>query len=162
MTVVPTNEAGRLSELRRLGILDTEAEESFDSAATSAALICGASMAVVSFVDEHRQWFKARYGIELRETPRQYAFSRYTILTDEVMMVEDASRDPRFRDNPFVTSDPHIRFYVGAPLVSLQGHALGALCVFDPKPKRLNPFQIDRLKLLARDLTYLLELRVSR
>jgi hypothetical protein len=107
---LPTDEAARLDALRQYRVLDTPPEEAFDDLGHIAAQICGTPVALISLVDEHRQWFKARAGIDAQETPRDLAFCAHAILRDEVMVVPDATQDTRFADNPLVTGDTHIRF----------------------------------------------------
>ena len=116
--------------------------------------------ALVSLVDEERQWFKSRVGLDPSQTPRSMSFCSVAIQRPhEVMVVPDASADPRFRDNPLVTADPHIRFYAGAPLLMPDGHALGTLCVIDREPHEFSPKQCQILALLARQVVAQLELR---
>src|SRR4051794_3244171 len=110
------DEAERLAALRRLEILDTPPEEAFDRLGRLTAAMVGTPMAVISLVDESRQWFKARLGLEATETPREIAFCAHAILGDQPLVVEDATRDPRFADNPLVTGEPFIHFYAGAPI----------------------------------------------
>ncbi len=156
---VPKNEAARLEALRRYKLLDTPAEQAFDDFAQLAAQICQTPIASVTLVDEHRQWFKAQVGLESRETPREQALCGYTILTNEMMIVEDATLDTRFTTNPLVTAAPHIRFYAGAPLTDPEGHNLGSLCVIDRRPRTLQPEQKKALSTLARQLMTLFHLR---
>lgn len=156
---VPENESKRLDALRRYRILDTDAEAVFDDLATLASTICQVPIAIMSLVDEERQWFKASVGIGVTETPREHAFCAHTIQGQELMVVEDAAADGRFADNPLVTSEPHIRFYAGAPLVDRDGHALGALCVIDQKARQLTAEQRASLKTLAHAVMAHLELR---
>jgi two-component system cell cycle sensor histidine kinase/response regulator CckA len=154
------SERQRLSALRKYEVLDTPPEQAFDDLTMLAAHICGVPTAMVSLVDERRQWFKSRLGLELTETPRDVAFCAHSILTPgEVMQVPDAAADPRFADNPLVTQEPHFRFYAGAPLVTAEGHALGALCVMDRAPRQLTPEQVEALKALGRRVVAQLELR---
>ncbi|MBB1061473.1 sensor domain-containing diguanylate cyclase [Lysobacter spongiae] len=156
----PDNEAARLKALHRHQILDTGAESSFDDLVTIAAAICGMPMGAVSLVDAERQWFKARIGLDETETSRDVAFCAHAILDPhEVMIVRDARDDDRFRDNPVVTGSPGIRFYAGAPLVDVDGMALGSLCVMDHEPRDLAPYQRDALNALSRQVSALLELR---
>jgi GAF domain-containing protein len=128
---LPNNERERLAALRSYEVLDTACENAFDSLAKVAAQITGCPLAAVSLVDANRQWFKGRYGLKISETPRDHAFCAHAILSQEPLIVPDATRDPRFADSPLVTKDPGIQFYAGIPLVNQEGFALGALCVND-------------------------------
>jgi GAF domain-containing protein len=158
---LPPDESQRLAALRRYELLDSTSEPSYDEIVALAAQLCGAPIALVSLVDEHRQWFKAKVGIAAAETPRDAAFCAHTILGDEPMVVEDARADARFADNPLVTGDPGIRFYAGAPLRTADGHALGALCVIDRQPRTLTPLQRGALATLARQVVAHAELRLA-
>lgn len=155
----PPNEAERLEALRAFDILDTEPEPGFDDLALIASHICDAPIALVSLVDEGRQWFKAKVGLEPRETHRDLAFCAYAINQDEVMVVVDAEADLRFADNALVNGPPHIRFYAGAPLTTQDGYQLGTLCVIDQKPRTLDAAQREALRALSRQVVNLLELR---
>jgi PAS domain S-box-containing protein len=157
----PENEAVRLEALRRYAILDTLPEQEFDDLTRLAALICGTPIALVSFVDEERQWFKSKVGIKASETPRDISFCAHAILKPHLLLIPDASADERFRLNPLVTGEPKIRFYAGAPLVTQDGHALGTICVLDQVPRQLSQAQCDALKALARLAVAELELRRS-
>ncbi|MDO1560447.1 PAS domain-containing protein [Brevundimonas sp. 2R-24] len=154
-------ESARLASLRHYQVLDTEPEAALDDLTKLAARLCSAPRALVSLVDEDRQWFKARVGVEARETPREISFCRHAILSDETMVVPDAAKDPRFADNPLVTGDFGLRFYAGAPLVTPEGQRLGTLCVIDtqPRPTGLTPQQASDLELLARQVMDHLQLR---
>ena len=156
---MPENEASRLAELQRVQILDTEAEESYDDLAQIAAYICGTPIALINLIDAHRHWFKAKVGVEAPETLRKIAFCAHAICQPTVFSVPDASQDARFADNVLVTSDPHIRFYAGMPLVTASGHALGTLCVMDRVPRKLTPRQVDALRRLGQQAIKLIELR---
>jgi hypothetical protein len=147
---LPKSEAQRIAALERYKILDTAAEEPFDDFAKLASIICDAPIALMSLVDSTRQWFKARVGLGVAETPREHAFCAYTILGEDTMVVEDATRDDRFAENPLVTSAPRIRFYAGAPLIDHDGNALGSLCVIDQRPRQLTDTQKAALELIAR------------
>jgi GAF domain-containing protein len=156
---IPANETNRLEALKRYQILDTAPEPMFDDVALIASVLCQTPIALMSLVDSQRQWFKARVGLDLPQTAREHAFCAHTILGAEPMVVEDATADARFADNPLVTSAPHIRFYAGAPLIDREGNALGALCVLDRQPRRLTGQQMATLAALARSIIAHLELR---
>lgn len=152
------DEVQRLRALAGQEILDTAPEPAYDDIVTLAAAICGTPISLVSFVDSERQWFKARHGIEVSETPRDVSFCAHAILGEDVFEVEDATLDARFATNALVTSAPHIRFYAGAPLLSPDGHGLGTVCVIDTVPRKLTSEQREALAALGRQATTLLEL----
>ena len=159
---LPENETQRLVSLREYNVLDTGPELGFDDLTLLASNICQTPIALVSLIDENRQWFKSKVGLSLAETSRDVAFCAHAILRpDEVMEVSDARLDQRFVDNPLVTGEPQFRFYAGAPLVTPDGYALGALCVIDFQPRILNDFQKLALQALGRHVVTLLELRRS-
>ncbi|MBS0419339.1 MAG: EAL domain-containing protein [Proteobacteria bacterium] len=147
----PDNEQSRLASLHALDVLDSAPEDPFDALVRAAAYIAGTPISLLSLVDTHRQWFKANMGLPgITETSRDAAFCAHTILQDEVMEVEDASRDPRFADNPLVVGGPQIRFYAGAPIRLDDGACVGSLCVIDRAPHKLTTEQLDLLQRLAR------------
>ena len=156
------DEASRLAELRELHILDTLPEPMYDDIVQLASQICGTSIALVSFIDADRQWFKARVGLAAEQTHRDLAFCAHAIVSPEpVFIVEDALKDARFSGNEFVTGDPHIRFYAGAPIVMPDGQAMGTLCVIDTVSRTLDAGQVRALQALARQTSALLQLRQS-
>ena len=156
---IPENEAARLAELEQYNILDTGAEEAFDGLTRLAAQICDTPIALVSLIDAHRQWFKAKVGIDAPETPRDIAFCAHAIHQSDILIVSDTMHDPRFADNPLVTMDPNIRFYAGMPLITPTGHAMGTLCVIDRMPKQLTSDQMTALRILGQQVVSQLELR---
>ena len=156
---LPKNEVKRLKVLWQYDVLDTVPEEVFDDLTDLAAHICESPVAMISLVDENRQWFKAKVGTSTKETSRDISFCAHAILNDGLLVISDATKDPRFRDNPLVTGPQKIRFYAGAPLVSPDGHALGTLCVLDKKPRKLRSEQLEALRVLAHHVVSQLELR---
>ncbi|HEY1082094.1 MAG TPA: GAF domain-containing protein, partial [Prosthecobacter sp.] len=157
---LPEDEEHRLAVLREYEILDTPPEVAFDGLTQLAAHICQTPMALVSLIDQDRQWFKAQVGLSASETPRDMAFCAHAILRpDELMEVRDATQDDRFAGNPLVTGDPHIRYYAGAPLVAHDNQPLGTLCVIDRQPRKLTPAQLEALQTLSRHVVAQLELR---
>ena len=156
---IPQNEKKRLKVLWQYEVLDTVPEEVFDDLTELAARICEAPIALISLVDEKRQWFKAKVGTTLNETTRDISFCTYAITQPDLFIVPDATRDERFASSPLVTSDPKIRFYAGAPLITPDGHALGTLCVIDKVPRELRLEQKQALRILAHHVVSQLELR---
>lgn len=153
-------ERRRQSALDSLAIMDTQAEVAYDDIARLAQTLCDTPIALVSLIDRDRQWFKAHIGTELRSIPRKVSFCDHAIRNPgQVMQVPDATRDARFRDNPLVTGEPHVRFYAGAPIQTREGEVLGAVCVVDHVARELSERQLQGLQALARQVTLLLELR---
>ncbi|MFU2488079.1 EAL domain-containing protein [Thauera sp. WH-1] len=159
MPPVPLNEPARSERLHSLQILDTPADESFDAIARLAAELAQTPIGLVSLVDERRQWFKARAGLEATQTSRTASFCAHALLGDGLFEVEDACLDARFADNPLVRGEPGVRFYAGMPLVMPSGEVLGTLCVIDHQPRRLDDKQRVALAVLARSVIIELELR---
>ena len=156
-----TDESARLAALGRYRILDTEPERAFDDLTLLASKICETPIALISLIDADRQWMKSRVGLSVSETARSVSFCAHAIRQPDTLIVEDALEDTRFRDNPFVTGEPHIRFYAGAPLVTPDGHAVGTLCVIDQVARTLTPSQQEALEALRRQAQAQLELRAS-
>jgi diguanylate cyclase (GGDEF)-like protein len=154
---IPADEKKRLDTLRGLGILDTAAEERFDRVTRLAQRLLGVPIALVSLVDADRQWFKSRVGLEATETPRDVSFCGHAILRDEPFVIEDATADPRFADNPLVVEDPEIRFYAGCPITVAGTSRVGTLCVIDRQPRSMSPEDLE----LLRDLTAMVEQELS-
>ncbi|MDH0745620.1 response regulator [Pseudomonas sp. GD03842] len=157
---LPLDEARRIEALERLHILDSLPEQAFDDIVSLAALICETPIALVSLIDRERQWFKACVGLPVRETHRDQAFCAHAILQPaQLLIVEDATLDERFAQNPLVLGEPFIRFYAGAPIVTEHGAVLGTVCVIDRVPRTLNPAQAAALEALARQTSALMQLR---
>ncbi len=145
----PGIEKRRLAALERLGILDTPPEERFERLTRIAKHYYGVKTALFSVLDTERQWFKSKQGFEAAETPRSVAFCDYAIQQDKILLVEDATRDPRFRNNPMVTGKPHIRFYAGMPVREPSGFKIGTLCIIDDRPRQFTEIELDVLRSLA-------------
>lgn len=154
-----TNEPSRLDTLRLYDLLDTASEDAFDRLVKLAAVVCEKPISLVSLVDEKRQWFKARIGLDAQETERQHAFCSHAIEQDDVFIVEDTHTDPRFSNNPLVTDDPNIRFYAGAPLTMANGHNIGTLCVIDSQPDKLSSVKQESLETIRDAVVSLIEYR---
>lgn len=156
---LPKNEVKRIEILWQYDVLDTPPEKSFDELTSLAAYICEAPVALITLVDEDRQWFKSKVGVSLNQTSRDVSMCAHAILQKDLLIVPDATLDKRFKDNPLVVSEPKIRFYAGAPLISPSGHALGTLCVIDQVPRQLTKDQKEALRVLSRHVMAQLELR---
>ena len=152
-------EAARVAALDRYAILDSEPEEAFDDLVTLAAHICQTPMAMLSLVDDHRQWFKSKVGVQVRETPKDISICAPAIQQKDLFIVPDTHEDARFRENPLVLGEPSIRFYAGAPLINDDGFALGTLCVVDREPRVLDNEQKEALEALSRLALRQMELR---
>ena len=156
---VHEKEAERLAALYGYNILDTAPEEAFDRITRLLCTILGTPIALVSLVDDDRQWFKSRQGLEVAQTVREFAFCAHTIEQDDAYVVTDASQHPLFLDNPLVTGEPNIRYYIGVPLTVRGGHNIGTLCAIDQKPRELSVDQVQALRDLARLAVDQIELR---
>lgn len=153
-------EKARLWELLSYDILDSEAEEDFDNLTQLASEICGTKISLISLLDDKRQWFKSKIGLEVDETPKEFSFCGHAIHDpQEIFIIRNAREDSRFHDNPLVINAPYISFYAGVPLLSSSGHPLGTLCVIDDTPKSLSEAQVKALKALTKQIMNLIELR---
>jgi diguanylate cyclase (GGDEF)-like protein len=159
---VPADEEQRLRELERYGVIGTASDQHFDRIVALASSILGTPMSAISLVDADRQWFLARKGIALPETSRAISFCAHAIAGDDLLVVPDALADERFRTNPLVTAEPHLRFYAGAPLQTPEGHKLGTLCTLDQQPRHPSEAQLEQLRLLGDVVMRELELRRLR
>ncbi|MBS0663614.1 MAG: PAS domain S-box protein [Verrucomicrobia bacterium] len=156
---LPANERRRLEALREAALLDTPPEREFDDIAALAAEICGTPIALITLIDGTRQWFKAKIGIDVRETAREVSFCAHALDLDDLLVVPDATADPRFADNPLVLAEPQIRFYAGAPLKTEAGEALGTLCVIDRRAREISERERRALRVLAANVMNLVRLR---
>lgn len=155
------NEIQRLIALKQYSILDTPTDEKFDDLTKLASHICDTPIALITLVDEARQWFKSNIGLDVSEMPRNISFCGHAILTKELFEVTNALDDERFKDNPLVIGSPHIRFYAGIPLITNEGYCLGTLCVIDTKPRHLTPEQAKSLQMLGRQVLSQIECHLS-
>lgn len=158
---LPPHESERIKALHHYEILDTPPEKAFDDLTALASYICGTPIALVSFVDVNRQWFKSKVGLSIPEIPRDEAFCDHAILQpDKLLVVPNALQDQQFANRLFVTSAPNIQFYAGTPLVTPDGQTLGTLCVMDQIPRRLDSTQLSALQALGCQVMTQLELRL--
>mgnify|MGYP006276061183 FL=1 len=146
---IPADEDQRLRDLQRYGLLDTPSDPHFDRIVQLASAVLHMPIALVSLVDHDRQWFLARHGLDVPETPRRMAFCAHAIAGDQILVVPDALEDERFSTNPLVLEGPKIRFYAGVPLRSPEGHNLGTLCVIDRQPRRFSAHELALLTLMG-------------
>ncbi|WP_263379253.1 ATP-binding protein [Granulicella paludicola] len=158
-TLSPESEEQRLRALHEYQILDTLPEQNYDDITELASFICGTPMSLIALVDRDRQWFKSVRGLGVSETPISQSFCANTLVTGQTLVVEDATQDDRFRDNPLVLGDPNIRFYAGAPIIERDGHVLGTVCVIDTEPRHISAAQVSALEALARQVLILLDQR---
>jgi PAS domain S-box-containing protein len=157
--LMPNNETARLEVLGQYNILDTPPEEAFDDFTNLATQICQTPIALITFIEQNRQWVKASVGLSITELPCELSFCAHALEHNEVFIIQDALADPRFASHPLVISEPYIRFYAGAPLITPEGYTLGSLCVIDHTPRELTPEQLTALKTLSRQVIAQLELR---
>jgi two-component system NtrC family sensor kinase len=156
---MPSPDRDRVAALQKYAILDTEPEQAFDDLTLLASFVCKTPIALISLVDEDRQWFKSKIGMDACQTSRDIAFCSVAIQQTDVMVVPDTLEDERFRNNPLVVSGPRIRFYAGAPLINDEGYALGTLCVVDRTPREFGADQKEALQALGRLVLAQLEFR---
>jgi signal transduction histidine kinase len=154
-------EQDRLNKLLEYQILDTPEEADFDDLVMLASNICNTPIALISLIDDKRQWFKARKGIDVRETAKELSFCQYAIQSNELYIVENAPQNVLFATNPFVTGPPNVVFYAGMPLTTHDGFNLGTICVIDREVRSINEQQKEALKIIAKQVVKLLELKLS-
>lgn len=153
------NGIDRIVELEAYRIMDTAAEVRYDDITELASKIFDMPFAVITLLDESRQWFKSKIGLDVSETPRHWAFCHHAIMQDTILVVPDAHKDDRFKDSPLVTGDPHFRFYAGVPLISPKGAKLGTLCILDTTVRTLTPSDVSILETLASQVVKHLDTR---
>ncbi|MBD2463077.1 GAF domain-containing protein [Oscillatoria sp. FACHB-1407] len=153
-------ETERLNALHEYDILNTASEPAFEELVSLAALIYQAPIALLSLIDEQRQWFKARVGQMPAQLPREMSLCIYSVQYNQVLVITDTQLDDRFSSHPLVIDEPHIRFYASSPMVTPDGHAIGALCVMDYQPRTIEVWQVDALKLLSQQAMRQIEIRL--
>lgn len=158
--MTPNEEQQRIQELLALEIMDTPEEQGFNEVVELASQICETEISLISLLDDKRQWFKAKVGLDATETPIEYAFCAHALEKKDLFVVNEADKDPRFENNPLVKGNPDIRYYAGQPLRGPKGNYIGTLCVIHNEPKSLNDFQLNALKILAKQVEYQLALRL--
>ena len=158
---LPENEEDRLNALYRYRILDSSPEQAYDDFTHLISSVCQTSIAFISMIDSDRLWFKSKVGLDITETPREHGFCAHTILQSDMLVVPDMTIDERFIDNILVTGDPFIKFYAGAPLITLDGHQIGSLCVIDYVPLELSAGQLAAIEALSRQVITQLELHAA-
>ena len=156
---IPSDSEKRAKVLETYAIMDTPPEQAFDDLTFLTSIICRTPIALVTFLDLRRQWFKSTVGVSVRETGLEHAFCTHAIQQEKVFIIEDASRDKRFANNPLVTGEYHIRFYAGAPLITSDGVALGTICAIDRVARELSTEQSLALSALSRQVVQALEMR---
>lgn len=157
---LPDNEQDRLEALRSYDILDSLPEKEYNDITLLASEICNTPISLISFIDDKRQWFKSNRGLDVQETPKDFAFCSHAILNpSEVLIVPDSRKDERFSGNPFVEGSPYVVFYASVPLVNKDGFPLGSLCVIDNNSRTLTDTQLNALKILSEQVVNILELR---
>ena len=156
---LPEDELARLQALKDYAVLSPEGQKEFNDIVSLASFICGTPISTITLIDEHRQWFKSKIGLDTNETSRDVAFCSHALLQDDIMIVKDATLDERFHDNPLVLHKPDIRFYAGMPLVTPEGFKLGTICVIDTVPRELTQEQNFALQVLSKQVMKLFELR---
>lgn len=158
--ITPDNEIERLQALREYSILDTLPEQDFDDITKIASEICQTPISLITLIDSNRQWFKSNHGLNVRETPRDYAFCAHAINNPyEILTVKDSREDDRFANNPLITGYPNVIFYAGIPLVNPAGFSLGTICVIDNEPRELTLNQLESLRALSRQVVNLFEFK---
>ncbi len=155
----PPNEDARLKDLQQFEILDTENEKEFDGLVDLVSQICQCPIAIVNFIDSNRQWYKACHNLNAKEANRDESFCGHAIMTNEIFIISDATKDERFFDNPDVIGGLKVRFYAGAPIISSNGYNLGTVCAIDNVPKYLQKDQVKALKTIAEQVSHLLDMR---